>query len=92
MEIENERMRAHRKHGVTSMESMAPDDLQRLAILLEEVGEVAKEYNEARHVGLPVNRVLLRKELIQVAAMATAWADSLMVGIRRNPSESEVEP
>lgn len=74
-EIAAERIRAHEKHGDTSMESSAPDTLRRLAILTEEVGEVAKEFNDAEHDGRPVDLVRLRKELIQVAAMAAAWAD-----------------
>lgn len=73
-EIREERIRAHRKHGQTSMESQPPDAWRRYMILAEEVGEVAKEYNEADHEGRPVDLAKLRKELIQVAAMAGAWA------------------
>lgn len=58
------------------MESSPPDTLRRLAILTEEVGEVAKEFNEAEHDGRPVDLARLRKELVQVAAMAGAWADA----------------
>jgi hypothetical protein len=75
-EIHAERWRAHAKHGATSMESFPVDDLNRLAILTEEVGEVAKEFNEARHEARPVDLLQLRTELIQVAAMAAAWADA----------------
>lgn len=71
-----ERERAHAKHGYTSMESSPPDTLRRLAILTEEIGEVAKEFNDAEHDGRPVDLAALRKELIQVAAMAGAWADA----------------
>lgn len=73
-----ERARAHVKHGATSMESTGADDPtgRRYRVLLEEVGEVAKEFNEAEHDGRPVDLALLRKELIQVAAMAGAWADA----------------
>ena len=76
-EVAAERIRAHAKHGATSMESMPINDLTRLAILIEEVGEVAKEFNEARHDGRDVDPLALRKELIQTAAMAIAWADAL---------------
>lgn len=76
-EIEAERDRAHAKHGATSMESMGRRDPQRFLILAEEVGEVANEFNEARHEGREVDTVKLREELIQVAAMATAWADAI---------------
>lgn len=78
-EVQAERLRAHAKHGVTSMESMAADDPDgaRRDIITEEWGEVAREYNEARHAGRPVNRALLRAELIQMTAMCGAWADAL---------------
>lgn len=74
--VRDERIRAHRIHGDTSMESSAPDTYRRLAILVEEVGEVAKEFNEAEHESRSVDLYLLRKELVQVAAMAGAWADA----------------
>lgn len=74
-EVRAERERAHAKHGHTSMESCPPDDYRRLAILAEEVGEVAREFNEGHHRGTGPDLDLLRKELIQTAAMATAWAD-----------------
>ena len=73
----DERKRAHAKHGDTSMEAFPVDDMNRLAILTEEIGEVAKEFNEARHRGGLVDVLALRKELIQVAAMALAWADAI---------------
>lgn len=45
----------------------------KLAILMEEVGEVAHELNES-----DMNATLnLYTELIQVAAVAVAWAESL---------------
>jgi NTP pyrophosphatase (non-canonical NTP hydrolase) len=79
-EIRAERDRAHAKHAETSMEAQPIDALLRLAILMEEVGEVAKEFNEARHRaargGPDLDITALRKELIQTAAMATAWADA----------------
>jgi NTP pyrophosphatase (non-canonical NTP hydrolase) len=74
--VREERIRAHQKHGDTSMEASAPNTYRRLAILMEEVGEVAREFNEAEHGNRPVDLALLRKELIQVAAMAGAWADA----------------
>ena len=76
-EVRAERQRAHTLHGDTSMESYPVDSLDRLAILTEEVGEVAKEFNEARHDNRSVDLVRLRKELVQTAAMAAAWADSI---------------
>lgn len=71
-----ERERAHLKHQDTSMEQQPVDALLRLSILTEEVGEVAKELNDARHRG-HLDYAALRKELIQVTAMAGAWADAL---------------
>jgi NTP pyrophosphatase (non-canonical NTP hydrolase) len=86
-QIRIERERAHDKHGVSSMEALDPLDLVRLAILVEEFGEVAREFNEARRIadamfgdGVLANNIArddLRAELIQVAAMAAAWADNL---------------
>lgn len=86
-EIAAERRRAHALHGENSMESFDFDDLNCLAILVEEMGEVAAEFNEYRHsVGnFPASAemaygllaVQLRKELIQTAAMAAAWADKI---------------
>lgn len=75
-EIAAERARAHAKHGAKSMESAAPDDMKRFRILSEEVGEVAREFNEADIHDRPVDLAALRAECIQVAAMAAAWADA----------------
>lgn len=82
-EIRSERDRAHVKHGDTSMESQGALSLLRLAILVEEVGEVARVFNEAWHrydSGSPTMARELRSELIQTAAMAAAWADVLPGG------------
>lgn len=79
-EVRAERERAHAKHGDTSMEAFPVDDMNRLAILVEEVGEVAMEFNDARHDDQGVDVWALRKELIQVAAMAVAWADEIGKG------------
>lgn len=84
-EVAAERERAHAKHRDTSMEQQPVDALLRLSILTEEVGEVAKEMNDARHFGR-LDHAALRKELIQVAAMAGAWAAALTSVV-----EAEVE-
>lgn len=114
-EVHAERLRAHAKHGDTSMESQPAGALDRLLILTEELGEVAELFMDARHGPLDnrdhlvslLRRIIvagevarrlndqrhsgagpwpalpnidtrsLRKELIQVAAMAGAWADVL---------------
>lgn len=50
-----------------------------LRVLLEEVGEVADAQNEYEHGNLTVDeyRTNLRAELVQVAAMASAWVDAI---------------
>jgi hypothetical protein len=57
------------------------DDIQltsKLGVLMEEVGEVAREVNEADNSLRPDEALKrLRTELIQVAAVAVAWAESL---------------
>lgn len=83
-EISAERQRAHAKHGANSMESKPVGAFIRYTILAEEVGEIAKEFNEAEARGgqetLDLER--LRAECVQVAAMAAAWADRLAFTIR----------
>jgi hypothetical protein len=83
-EIRAERERAHAKHGETSMESAPVDDPtgRRFRILSEEVGEIAKEFNDAEHDRRPVDLAKVRNELIQTAAMATAWADRIPLNPR----------
>ena len=53
---------------------------ERLAVLGEEFGEVCHEVNEGIGVGREVNVAKLRKELIQVAAVAVAWAEAVDTG------------
>lgn len=54
-----------------------------LAVLIEEVGEAAREILEARPVvGYvdpipPIATALLRAELVQVAAVAVAWIEAI---------------
>lgn len=60
----------------------------RLAILIEEVGEVGKAINEH-------DRIELRKELIQVAAVAVRWLeriDAEAIGEMQNMNESGISP
>src|ERR1700679_1900544 len=47
-------------------------DITRLAMLREEVGEVARAVQRAKH-----EKVTLKEELIQIAAIAVAWASRL---------------
>ncbi|MFL6138832.1 MAG: hypothetical protein ACJ74O_13665 [Frankiaceae bacterium] len=72
--IDEESVRAHHKHGATSMTGAGNTDLDRLPILVEEAGEVARLFNDARHDGVPVDDAKLLGELIQTAAMAAGWA------------------
>jgi NTP pyrophosphatase (non-canonical NTP hydrolase) len=86
VEVAAERERAHAKHRETSMEQQPVDALLRLSILTEEVGEVAKEMNDARHYGR-LDHAALRSELVQVAAMAGAWAAALTATVEREAEE-----
>lgn len=70
--------RAHHLHGDASMAGPCHTEADRLAILTEEVGEVAKELNELR-MATDNNRIdayaeRMYAELVQVAAMALTWA------------------
>jgi NTP pyrophosphatase (non-canonical NTP hydrolase) len=80
-DIDRERQYAHIKHGASSIEGRPPDDPGRLAILVEEVGEVARNLNDRRHdQGLAIEATMdhaLRAELVQVAAMAVGWIASI---------------
>lgn len=73
--IDLEFNRGHTKHHGLTPRSHKVGDLSSLVILVEEVGEVARAltYDE----GDPDH---LYAELVQVAAMAAAWAERL--GIR----------
>ena len=76
--VELERWRQERKFPGDL--SGALPDAGKLAILVEEVGEVANELNE-RRLGNQTNSVTeqnLFEELIQVSAVASAWAESLL--------------
>lgn len=76
--VQAEASRAHALHGHHSMLGSAVTESDRLAILTEEVGEVAKELNEDRLGKLDGDwRDQRVKELIQVAAMALTWVEHL---------------
>jgi NTP pyrophosphatase (non-canonical NTP hydrolase) len=67
----------HRARGQEHWRSCADPllpEARKLAVLLEEVGEVAHAMNE-EWIGQDAN---LREELIHVAAVAVAWAESLI--------------
>lgn len=77
-----ERIRAHAKHKDKpggSMEMKTFDEPDWLAVVVEEVGEVAKVLCDHRHGLLDDEQRTadLRTELVQVAAMVCAWIDSI---------------
>lgn len=71
--IQEEATRAHLKHGEHSMLGAGYTSGDRLAILMEEVGEVAHEltYDQSG------DQAALMSELVQVAAMAATWIEFL---------------
>ena len=82
LDIHKERLRAHHKHQDKpggSMEQHVWDDADWLPVLVEELGEVARNLCEHRHGNLTSAQFQqqLREELIQVAAMAAAWVGAI---------------
>lgn len=72
-----ERLKATGKFKHTCADPEMPDSVA-LSVLVEEVGEVAREVNDAYSDSMPLaHRTDLREELIQVAAVAVAWAEKL---------------
>lgn len=83
-DIHEERLRAHAKHAAAgnSMEGRPWSDPYWLPVLVEEVGEVAQQLCDMRSLAASVESERqglewLRSELVQVAAMATAWIDAV---------------
>lgn len=74
-----ERLRAEGKFFMTCADAMPL--AEKLAVLSEETGEVAHEVCDAlaRGGSEPVSKLRLYTELVQVAAVAVAWAESLDV-------------
>jgi hypothetical protein len=77
--VQTEATGAHIKHGSNSM--LYATDERALAILMEEVGECAREMNElALGNRTPEDyKYMLVIELVQVAAMALTWAHKEIV-------------
>lgn len=71
--IAAEYVRAHVKHAGHTPKSIHMSDGERLTVLVEEIGEVARAITYDN--GDPEELV---KELIQVAAMSAAWAEFAM--------------
>lgn len=66
-DVADERARSIEKHGPHAQDNLTPGDPNLFYNLAEEFGEVA---HALTYDGDPI---LLRKELIQTAAMALAW-------------------
>lgn len=85
--VGSERLRQERKCAAMlaeglrwhSCDSDGLTDHEKLAVLVEEVGEVAKECCDARAAGELSDeaRSRLRGELIQTAVVAVAWIEAL---------------
>ena len=86
-DIHQERVKAHRKHGAAgnSREDASWDNKEWLPILMEEVGEVAHWFTYDSEMDIDE----LRNELIQVAAMAAAWIDSIDETMQTTEAEEE---
>lgn len=68
LEVFAERLRQDEKWGPNLVRQLSPE--RSLAVLHEETGEAARAV-------LDVDRAGLRKELVQVAAVAIAWIERL---------------
>lgn len=71
--IEDETLRAWQKHGEHAMINPSLTSTERLSILGEEFGEVCRSLTYDSGEG----KEDLKKELIQLAAMAASWANCL---------------
>jgi NTP pyrophosphatase (non-canonical NTP hydrolase) len=72
-DIEVEQTAADDYHGARSVSNLAADDPTLATILIEEVGEVAREFNEAALARRGVDLDRLRDELVQVASISLGW-------------------
>ena len=74
-EFSEERCRAHELHGEQSQEGNAWDSRRSTEILFEEVGEIAKVFNERALGNLTDLEAMreLRRELVQTGAMCLVW-------------------
>jgi hypothetical protein len=75
---------AYRGHVVDTEREVTVTHAERMAVLSEEVGEAAKEVVDFIIAGsksdtnnAKIHLELLRKELVQVAAVAVAWIEAL---------------
>jgi NTP pyrophosphatase (non-canonical NTP hydrolase) len=70
-EVQHARLKAHEKHGENSIEVEPASSPRWLAILVEEVGEIA---NALTYDGPKGN---LRAELVDVLAVGSAWVAAI---------------
>lgn len=70
--INNRRLAAHEKHGENSIEALPAGDPRWLAVLIEEVGEVA----HALTYDADLLATDLADELLDVMAVCSAWLDA----------------
>lgn len=76
--VKAESMRAHLKHSDKSMLSPNVPDIERLAALTEELGEVAELFTyDKRLLAGDKWKDMLVKELIQVGNVALSWAQAI---------------
>ncbi len=71
-----ERLKLEGRYKFTCAD-LEPSPCEKLAILGEEFGEAAHEVNETIGGHAKLDRAALRKELVQVAAVAVAWIESI---------------
>jgi NTP pyrophosphatase (non-canonical NTP hydrolase) len=76
-EIEGERLRQEQlyREGFHAKTIQMCSQLERLAILTEEIGEVAHEVCDG--INRPLDKAHLREELKQCAAVCAAWIEAL---------------
>lgn len=84
--------RAIQKHGPYSLDGDEIDDMERLAALMEEVGEVARHLTYD-HKNAPDMEQNLYSELLDVANVAITWASVLYrpVPNERNDTSEKLE-
>ena len=95
-EVWEGRIKAHQKHGSNSIEAIDADDPRWLAILTEELGEVAHELTYDAKGGSR------RAELIDVATVCFAWIAAMdrldmweyavTTGPRKTWGDAELDP
>lgn len=79
-----ERARQDDAHGTQTCASHALNDLEKLSILVEEVGELAQAMNDHRwpttdSAIYPERAKRIRDELVHVAAVSVAWIESFLI-------------